>query len=120
MEDNKAWGFHTQLDLYNCDPNLVRSEAAIKKYVDELCDLIDMKKYGDCIVVNFGEDDRVAGFSMFQLIETSNISGHFRNENNTIYLDIFSCKYYDVQKMIKFSCEYFKAYCFEYKYTERF
>jgi len=75
----------------------------------ELCELIDMKRYGECHVVNFGEEERVAGFSMFQLIETSNISGHFANASNAAYLNIFSCKMYNTELVEDFAKKFFEA-----------
>ncbi|MCG6162196.1 S-adenosylmethionine decarboxylase, partial [Leptospira bandrabouensis] len=74
-----AWGLLTSIDLESCDPVLIRDADAIKRYVVELCDLIEMKRFGETVVVHFGEDERVAGYSMFQLIETSCISAHFAN-----------------------------------------
>ena len=67
-----------------------------------------MKRFGDTQVVDFWEDDRIAWFSMTQLIETSLISGHFANKTNVAYLDIFSCKYYDPSVMAKFTLRFFK------------
>jgi hypothetical protein len=61
-----------------------------------------MKRYGKTQVVHFGEDERVAGFSMTQLIETSLISAHFANQSNTTYLDVFSCKAYDRKTVADF------------------
>jgi S-adenosylmethionine decarboxylase len=78
-----------------------------------------MKRFGDCVVVNFGEDERVAGFSMTQLIETSLISAHFANQNNATYLDIFSCKYYTPVEAAIFAKEFFKAKDFNLTYTLR-
>lgn len=114
-----SWGYHTAIRLFDCNPELVRDENAIKDYVYRLCDLIDMKRYGECIVIDFGEDPSVSGFSMFQLIETSNISGHFVNQDNSIHLDIFSCKPYDYKTMIKFSEEFFESRESTFSYFER-
>ncbi len=105
----RAWGLLTSIDLHHCNPEVIRDAEAIKRYVDKLCQIIDMKKYGDTQVVHFGEDERVAGFSMTQLIETSLISGHFANQSNAAYIDIFSCKYYDPQVAADFTQEYFQA-----------
>ena len=105
----KSWGLLTSIDLFDCDSEILRSESKIRQFVDELCGLIEMRKFGDCIVVNFGEDERVAGFSMIQLIETSCISGHFANQSNSIYIDIFSCKYYEQDEAIEFTKKFFKA-----------
>jgi len=116
---NNSWGLHTLIDMKDCDPDKVRSEEDIRTFVKELCTLIDMKRYGDTQVVNFGEEERVAGFSMTQLIETSLISGHFVNLTNDIFLDIFSCKLYNPNKAIKFATEYFKAKSFTHSLAIR-
>ncbi len=108
-EKENIWGLLTSIDLHHCNPELIRDAGAIKRYVVELCTLIEMKRFGDTLVVNFGEDERVAGFSMTQLIETSLISGHFANKSNAAYIDIFSCKFYDPQVAADFTQEFFQA-----------
>lgn len=108
-QEKKAWGLSSSIDLHDCDPDLIRDEKKIKEFVIELCDLIDMRRFGECIVVNFGENEEVAGFSMMQLIETSLISAHFANKTNRVFLDVFSCKYYSPQKATEFAKKFFKA-----------
>jgi S-adenosylmethionine/arginine decarboxylase-like enzyme len=103
----KVWGISSAVDIYDCDPDKIRDAELIRKFVDELCKLIEMKKFGDTQVVHFGEDERVAGFSMLQLIETSLISAHFANQTNAVYLDVFSCKSYDPETVRCFSQIYF-------------
>ncbi len=109
LESGKAWGLLTSLDLHGCDPAAIRDAERIKEYVRQLCERIDMKRFGETQVVHFGEDERVAGFSMTQLIETSLISGHFANLTNAVYMDIFSCKYYDPEEAMAFTKEFFGA-----------
>ena len=109
FEKKNVWGLLTSVDLYDCNPELIRDAEAIKRYVNELCQLIEMKKFRDTQVVDFGEDERVSGFSMTQLIETSLISGHFANLTNAAYIDIFSCKYYDPQVAADFTQKFFQA-----------
>ncbi|HDS44997.1 MAG TPA: S-adenosylmethionine decarboxylase [Methanomicrobia archaeon] len=104
-----AWGLTCSVDLKGCDPALIRNAGAIKDFVVKLCELIEMKRYGETQVVNFGEDPRVSGFSMIQLIETSLISGHFANQTNAAYIDIFSCKYYPPETVAAFCKDFFKA-----------
>ena len=104
----KAWGICTSVDLHDCVPDRIRDAQQIEAYVVQLCELIEMKRYGACQVVNFGEG-RVAGYSMVQLIETSLISGHFANDTNSAYLDIFSCKGYDPAVVEEFSKAFFGA-----------
>jgi S-adenosylmethionine/arginine decarboxylase-like enzyme len=101
------WGLLTSMDIYGCRPEIIRDAAAIKRYVVDLCALIQMRRFGECQVVHFGEDERVAGYSMVQLIETSLISGHFANLSNAAYIDIFSCKLYDPEEVARFSQQFF-------------
>jgi len=117
--DSRLWGLSTAINLHDCDPELVRSAAEIKRFVVELCDLLGVKRFGECTVVHFGEKPEVAGFSMTQLIETSLVSGHFVNETNAIYLDIFSCKFYEPQAAADFAMEFFKADDMTLNYTFR-
>jgi S-adenosylmethionine decarboxylase len=68
-----------------------------------------MRRYGETQVVFFGDEPRVQGFSMTQLIETSLISAHFADASRTIYLDIFSCAPYDPEEAAGFAAGYFRA-----------
>ena len=104
-----AWGMETIIDVKNCDPELIRSSQAITKYVHALCDLIQMKRFGDTVVVHFGQKEEIAGYSMTQLIESSLISGHFANATNSIYINIFSCKPYDPYQAALFTQDFFKG-----------
>lgn len=103
------WGLATSIDIYDCDPAAIRDAEKIRRFVIELCDLIQMRRFGETQVVHFGEDERVAGYSMVQLIETSLISAHFANLTNTVYLDVFSCKGYDPEIVADFAREFFRG-----------
>jgi S-adenosylmethionine/arginine decarboxylase-like enzyme len=104
-----GWGLSASLDLKACDPKMIRSPDDLKQYIDKLCDLIEMKKFGEPIIVFFGEDPAVSGYSITQLIETSLISGHFSNQSNSAFIDIFSCKLYNPLIAATFTKDYFKA-----------
>jgi S-adenosylmethionine decarboxylase len=114
-----AWGLHSAIDLHGCNLDTIRSADKIKQFVYELCERIEMKRFGECVVVNFGEDERVAGFSMTQLIETSLISAHFANQTNATYLDVFSCKYYNPHVVAEFAKEFFEASDYDVHHTLR-
>lgn len=108
-DTSKAWGLHTIVDLYNCNENCIKDKSIIYLFTVNLCGLLEMKRYGDPVIVRFGEDKRVAGYSLFQFIETSSITGHFCEESGTAYLDIFSCKLYDPGVVAYYSQCFFKA-----------
>jgi S-adenosylmethionine/arginine decarboxylase-like enzyme len=118
-EEQAPWGLLTSLDIYGCNREVILDADQIKRYVTELCDLIDMRRFGDCQVVHFGRDERVAGYSMVQLIETSLISGHFSNLNSAAYIDVFSCKPYDPEKVAIFSKSFFEGKHMEIHITQR-
>ena len=103
------WGWQLVLNLYDCKSELITSAEVIKRFVVELCELIRMRRFGEPTIVNFGDEPRVAGYSLVQLIETSNICGHFANESNAAYLDIFSCKAFDPQVAADFCVATFEA-----------
>ena len=107
FEVMQAWGLLASIDVHDCDRNLIRDASAIREFVVQLCDLIEMKRFGETVVVHFGEDEEVAGFSMLQLIETSLISGHFANQTNNVYLDVFSCKFYEPNVVASFAKSFF-------------
>jgi len=87
----KVWGQHLIIDAKNCNPDKIRDAKHIKEFAKALVKTIDMKAYGTPQVVMFGEG-RVKGYTLVQLIETSNITAHFAEEDNSVYFDLFSCK----------------------------
>ncbi len=115
-----VWGIASAIDIYDCNPFKIRDAETIKTFVVELCDLIQMRRFGETQVVHFGEDEKVAGFSMVQLIETSLISAHFANLTNTIYLDVFSCKAYDPEVVRNFAQNYFNGHTSRINVTMRY
>lgn len=108
-DETKYWGISSSIDLYECDLTLMQNADAIREFVRILSERIKMRRYGETQVVYFGDDPRVTGFSMTQLIETSLISAHFADASCAIYLDVFSCAAYEPEEAAKFAAEYFKA-----------
>ena len=53
-----------------------------------------MVPLGEPLIHHFGSGNK-AGYTLVQLIETSNITAHFCEETNDMYLDVFSCKPFD-------------------------
>ena len=108
-KEAEVWGVSSSIDLYECDLALMQNADAIREFVKTLCDRIKMRRYGETQVVFFGDEPRVQGFSMTQLIETSLISAHFADASRAIYLDVFSCAPYNSEDVAEFAAEYFKA-----------
>lgn len=119
-DTNNCWGLLSSVDVKDCDPVLIRSADAIREYVTRMCDMLGVKRFQDAIIVNFGAEEKVAGYSLVQLIETSLVSGHFANETNTAYIDIFSCKIYDPTLATEFTKEFFGGVKATMKLTFRY
>lgn len=105
-----TFGWELILNLYDCDLKVISSKKKIQEYVNKLCRLIKMKKYGKTWIPYFGhKKPHTKGYSLVQLIETSSITGHFSEYKRSIYLNIFSCKAYAHKKAASFSAKFFKA-----------
>jgi len=105
-----SFGLEVVLDLYECDPKVIRSGKKLEEYTKKLCKLLKMKRYGKTQLPHFGYNEaHTAGFSMLQFIETSSITGHFSELWNSAYINIFSCRDFDADKAIDFSVKYFSA-----------
>jgi S-adenosylmethionine/arginine decarboxylase-like enzyme len=100
------WGYHLMLDCRAADISLITNAEHVANFARTLVARIDMKAFGEPQVVNFGTGNK-AGFTLVQLIETSNICAHFCNDTGDIYLDVFSCKPYDDQIVKSTVIEYF-------------
>jgi len=102
----KAWGYHLTVDAGNCNPTAIRSKKTIETFVKKLVSAIDMVAFGKPRIVMFGTGNK-KGYTLVQLIETSNIMAHFTEETNDIYFDIFSCKSFSPKVALGVIDEYF-------------
>lgn len=104
-----SWGYHLTIDAGGCDHDALRSKSTIAAFTKELVSRIDMVAYGKPRIVMFGEGNN-KGYTLIQLIETSNIAAHFVEETDDIYLDIFSCKKFVLNDAIAVFKKYFKPH----------
>jgi S-adenosylmethionine/arginine decarboxylase-like enzyme len=106
---NDAWGYMLCLDLSKCDKWTISNEQHIKNFIDYLVEKIDMVAYGNPMVAHFATHDiDKAGYSFCQMIETSNICGHFVDKNGNAYIDIFSCKPFSNDDVVAAAKLFFK------------
>jgi S-adenosylmethionine/arginine decarboxylase-like enzyme len=97
------WGQHLALDPCACDAATVTDGAALRAWVTQLVERIGMRPHGRPLVEHFaGHDPDVGGYSLVQLIETSNICGHFVDCNGDAYIDVFSCARFDPDVVVAF------------------
>ena len=103
----KSWGKHLIIDAANCGASSIRSHQNIYNFTKHLVKRIDMVAYGEPQIVMFGTGNK-KGYTLVQLIETSNITAHFVEETNDMYLDVFSCKDFDPHAVVGLLAEYFQ------------
>lgn len=104
---NKPWGWHYSLDAAGCNEN-IKSYDAIKAFIEALVPAIDMKAFEAPRIVHFAADDPIkGGYTLDQLIETSNICCHYCDATGEAYLDIFSCKDFNELDALDVFIEYF-------------
>jgi S-adenosylmethionine/arginine decarboxylase-like enzyme len=102
----RAWGKHLILDLRSCNRLLITCPNNIVAFSKDLVQRIDMIPYGEPTVKHFGSGNKT-GYTLVQLIETSNITGHFCDESGDAYLDVFSCKDFHEKDVIDSVRKYF-------------
>jgi S-adenosylmethionine/arginine decarboxylase-like enzyme len=101
-----SWGYHLVVDSSKCLRTSIRCNTLIGAFARTLVNDIDMVAYGDPQIVHFGSGNK-AGYTLVQLIETSNITAHFVEETNDMYLDVFSCKPFDPKTVVSLVDLYF-------------
>ena len=105
---DRWWGRSASVDLHHCDQKLIKSPAAIRRFVRELTKELKMHRVGPTEIKRFGHG-QLRGYSMIQFIETSTITTHFDEKGDRAFIDIFSCKKYSPKKVALFCKKYFKA-----------
>lgn len=100
----KVWGKELTIDGKS-DPKKVNDPNVLRSFLKEIVVRIDMKAYKEPQIELFGEGE-LYGFSALQWIHTSNIVLHTCLDGQC-YLNIFSCKTFDVEIVKKCFLEFF-------------
>lgn len=108
MSEKTYWGHHLIVNASGCNHEMITNYGVIHEFTKQLVRDIDMVAYGEPQIVNFGSGNK-AGYTLVQLIETSNICAHFVNETDDIYLDVFSCKPFNEKTVLHLIRTFFEA-----------
>jgi len=111
-----AYGKELILDMYDCDITKF-NRIDIKKWLNELCVLIDMNQvdlyFWDYEGVEPSkipyDQPHLVGTSAVQFITTSDIVVHTLDMLKECYINIFSCKEFDAEIATEFTKNYFEA-----------
>jgi len=111
-----GYGKELILDIHNCNV-LKFNRRDIESYLIELCDnIIDMERedlhwwdYEDDLDGYKEAPDHLKGTSCVQFILTSTIVIHSLVDLKKIFINIFSCKDFDVEEAADFTKNYFSG-----------
>jgi len=119
-EHQPIWGQHLVLDLAGCPRDRLIDADNLRAWVKDLVETIKMKAYGEPQLEHFATHSHDAsGYTLLQLIETSNICAHFAENLGQVYIDIFSCKRFDNDLAVAVCRKYFEPEVVEQHLIER-
>ncbi len=110
----EVWGQLLSVDLKGCEHSLLTNPEKLKEFSKRICEEIDMVPFGEPIIKRFGEGS-LEGYSMIQFIMTSSVTVHLDEIGSRAFIDIFSCKRFDVNKAKDFCKYFFKAKSMKHK-----
>lgn len=103
----RHWGHHCLMNARKCNSLAISSPRVIEHFTHDMVKRIEMVAYGQPQIQFFGSGNK-SGYTLVQLIETSNITAHFCDETGDAYLDVFSCKWFDPMVAKRVVEEWFK------------
>jgi S-adenosylmethionine decarboxylase len=93
---------HLIIDGFGANPSILENEELIYHFLDEYPSRIDMTKVAPPYVFRYvGTKPQDWGVSGFVVIAESHISIHTFPERRLVNVDIFSCKEFDAERVIK-------------------
>jgi S-adenosylmethionine decarboxylase len=105
-----GYGPHLMLDLGKCNPAILDDLDACFTLLNELPDQIGMTKITQPYVFRYGgpvpEDDGITGMT---IIAESHISLHTYPKRGFVFVDLFSCKPFDVRKATDYIVQFFES-----------
>lgn len=108
--ENNSFGPHLTLDLSKCNKNKLSDYSFVFKLLNELPNIIGMTKITQPYVFPYDglvpEDKGITGVV---IIAESHISIHTFQEKDYVFIDVFSCKGFDVMAAKEYFVNAFEA-----------
>ncbi len=118
---NQVFGYQLLLDLYGCKPGVCDDLSLCYKFLDDTVGHLGMEKQAP---PNIFRSDEVrfpdkAGLSGWVPLIESSIVIHTLSPKNFITIDIYCCKYFDLEKAKEICCRFFGPERVDEQYIER-
>lgn len=121
MAKARVFGYELLMDCYYCKPNVCGNLNHCYSYLNNLVDFIGMKRQEPPSI--FRTDRKSfpdkAGLSGWAPLAESSIVIHTLSKHNFITIDVYSCKEFDKDKVIKFTKRYFEPKKIETRFILR-
>ncbi|MCK4883237.1 MAG: S-adenosylmethionine decarboxylase [Candidatus Diapherotrites archaeon] len=97
-------GHHLMVDLKDCNKlDCLSDEVFIKKTIVDLVKIVKMKAITKpCVLYYEHEDKEESGVTGFVIISDSHVSIHTYPFKGSLYFDLFSCKVFESEEIIKY------------------
>jgi S-adenosylmethionine/arginine decarboxylase-like enzyme len=95
-----SWGYHLALDCKSCNKDKIADKEFIAMFTKHVIKTAEMVEFGKPQIEYLLPGTDNAGYSVLQMITTSNFTAHFIDSSGDAYVDLFSCKEFDVEKII--------------------
>lgn len=111
MKENiYGYGPHLMLDLNECNSEILNDLDACFKLLNELPEMIGMTKITQPYVFRYSglipEDEGITGVTV---IAESHISLHTYPVKDFVFVDLFSCKPFDVERARDYIVQFFQS-----------
>ena len=108
-EKKKVFGYELLVDCYDVKEGVCDDLAVCYEFLDKIVDFINMEKQGEPAVFRTDEERFPGkdGLSGWVPLAESSIVIHTLSLNNYISLDVYSCKEFNIQKVIEFVKKWF-------------
>jgi len=104
------FGKHITIDASGCSWEKLTNQDMIYDLLNELPGKLGMTKMALPSVVEWlDKGAKIPGISGFVMIAESHISVHTFPEKDYVFIDVFSCMGFDVEKTVKSLVEFFEA-----------
>ena len=118
---NQVFGFQLLLDLYGCKKGVCDDLTLCYNFLDQIVGYLGMEKQSPPSIFRSDEvkfPDKAGLSGWVPLIESS-IVIHTLTPKDFITIDIYCCRYFDVEKAKEFCAKFFNPQKMDTQYLER-
>ncbi|MDO8663772.1 MAG: S-adenosylmethionine decarboxylase [Candidatus Wildermuthbacteria bacterium] len=110
LKNKKIYGLELVLEVFGCDLKFLTSEPKIREFIINVTNTLKLGRYGPPRIKRFmGGGLFGEGYSFFQFLDSSSITGHFIEPDRIAFINIFSCGVFDPDLAADFTKNFFQA-----------